>query len=407
MTRAWKSCRADRNRDASCYPSIVSFLRWLLPLAVAATTLSCSQAAPTPVAPSSRAERTPSPGTVTGNNPAGDARAKEDAALTRLTYRKAQTKHDRFGTLDVPLPDGYKWRRIWVWGNPMRAAFRYGKKHYAVAVLEYRDTAEDEPTKCLENYVARMKVKAAVFDMELTPIERSMGKRWRGVESIDWAKRDAERRKKLAARKKRYAELRRRLKQRRRQLRARQRRLRRSLARIRLKRSRARRPTRKPPANLAERVARLQAKLRDLKARLFAPTRWRAKPKKRKKRLSQQALRKVFQLKRGKVVVTFRRKGQKRRHRRRAVSKPLNGYGSMPIVRTSGQFTNLFDRDRYIGAIVAHRSWPGSCLVYGFAVRVGTDEKLATRVVERWVRDFAPKLQWKRKLRKKPPIKNR
>lgn len=81
--------------------------------------------------------------------------------------------------------------------------------------------------------------------------------------------------------------------------------------------------------------------------------------------------------------------------------------GEMLVVRTSGRFNTLFKRDEYVGAVVAYESWPGTCLLQGFAVRVGSDVMLARRVVTRWVEDAAPNLRWAEWLREAPPLESR
>lgn len=82
-------------------------------------------------------------------------------------------------------------------------------------------------------------------------------------------------------------------------------------------------------------------------------------------------------------------------------------FDAMPYVRGSGEFTTLFRRQRYVGAVVAYPSWPGTCLVHAFAVRVGTDEPLALRVVDRWLSDLAPRTRWLYRVRSAPPFDDR
>jgi len=79
----------------------------------------------------------------------------------------------------------------------------------------------------------------------------------------------------------------------------------------------------------------------------------------------------------------------------------------MPVARVSGRFTTLLNTDRYLGAIVAYRSWPGTCLVEGFVVKIGSDEALAKRTVDRWVTDMAPKTLWAGRLHAAPAFRNR
>jgi len=79
----------------------------------------------------------------------------------------------------------------------------------------------------------------------------------------------------------------------------------------------------------------------------------------------------------------------------------------MPYVRGSGEFTAIFTRHRYVGAVAAYRSWPGTCLVHSFAVRVGTDPALAQAVVDRWLEELAPRTRWLPRARSAPKFENR
>jgi len=83
------------------------------------------------------------------------------------------------------------------------------------------------------------------------------------------------------------------------------------------------------------------------------------------------------------------------------------GYASMPHVRGSGELTTFFRRSRYVGAVAAYQSWPGTCLIHAFAVKVGTDEALAVKVVDRWVDELAPRTRWSVRLRKAPRFEDR
>ena len=83
------------------------------------------------------------------------------------------------------------------------------------------------------------------------------------------------------------------------------------------------------------------------------------------------------------------------------------GEAPMPVMRASGRFVTLLNSDRYLVAAVAYQSWPGSCLVQGFAVKIGSDELLARKVIDRWLSEMAPALVWRRRLREQPPFENR
>jgi hypothetical protein len=60
-----------------------------------------------------------------------------------------------------------------------------------------------------------------------------------------------------------------------------------------------------------------------------------------------------------------------------------------------GRLESLFKTDEYVGALAAYESWPGTCLLQGFAVVAGTHRDLALRVRDRWLDEGAAKLAWK------------
>ncbi|MBI4701667.1 MAG: hypothetical protein HY744_11005 [Deltaproteobacteria bacterium] len=80
---------------------------------------------------------------------------------------------------------------------------------------------------------------------------------------------------------------------------------------------------------------------------------------------------------------------------------------AMPIARIEGRFVTLTNRDRYVGAVAAYRSWPDTCLVQGFAVLATPHADLAEAVVDRWIREGAGGLSWRRGVRRAPPRENR
>jgi hypothetical protein len=81
--------------------------------------------------------------------------------------------------------------------------------------------------------------------------------------------------------------------------------------------------------------------------------------------------------------------------------------GLMPVLLATGWFTTLTNSDRYLAAIASHSSWPGTCLLQGFAVRIGTDEPLARKLVARFAHELAPQLHWNPGLAEAPAIANR
>lgn len=109
----------------------------------------------------------PTPKSVTRQNPGGDAADPEFAALSRLVKAPWGVRKDRYGTLRVPLVDWKLWQRIKLWGQPTRAAYRFGDEHYAVVVIFYTSIDGDNaPETCLNKFVA-----------EKTPIAEGYGAR--------------------------------------------------------------------------------------------------------------------------------------------------------------------------------------------------------------------------------------
>ncbi len=225
----------------------------------------------TAAVPSPPEARHPNPTTVTKENPAGDAREPEDAALTRLLSLPIGTRFDRFQTLGAAYADVSNWRRVRIWGHPTRVTYRYGDEHFAIDLVDYRQAAGDDTADgCLRAFVDRARDEAERYHVDIGPIERGVGQHRRGVE--------------------------------------------------------------------------------------------------------------------------------------RPGGEPMS---PMPYLRVSGSFTTLFARDRYLAAIAGYRSWPGTCLVHAFAVRVGTDEELARKVIDRWVEDLAPRLEWADRLQNAPSFEDR
>lgn len=57
----------------------------------------------------------------------------------------------------------------------------------------------------------------------------------------------------------------------------------------------------------------------------------------------------------------------------------------------------VWDTKEYAAAIASYTSWPGTCLIQGFAVTGGDEGKhreIARRIRDRWVREAAPRVSW-------------
>jgi len=79
----------------------------------------------------------------------------------------------------------------------------------------------------------------------------------------------------------------------------------------------------------------------------------------------------------------------------------------MLIEVVDGAVESLFSSDEYVGAVAAYQSWPGTCLVQGFAVVAGNHRDLAVKVRDRWVAEGAAKLAWEKGLKEAPEPKAR
>ncbi len=393
----------------------------------------------TPARPSTPAERTPTPGSITRDNPAGDAEAPADAAIARLSEQPLGRKRDRFGTLKVRLPDHLNWKRVRFWGHPTRAAFRYGKEGYAVAVLSYSDAeGDDSPRACLEHFVHKAARTATNFDVELTPITRELHKHYRGPESVDWVEHERLAKQRRAERKRKRAERRRKALERLPKLR-----IWRAKRRLALKRKVAV-PTPASPGPQPESAPNAKAILpppkvvsqpapRDIyepdilgeppepspqpPGRGIKPPKAEGSPQEPAKPPADARKKRIRRL--TKLRALAKRLKTMRRARRHLQRLPVSraeawrrhklrwGETDMPVIRVSGQFDTILIDDQYLAAVAAYDSWPGTCLVQGFAVRVGSDETLAEQLIERWIREIAPKLLWVGDLREAPPFKNR
>jgi hypothetical protein len=69
-----------------------------------------------------------------------------------------------------------------------------------------------------------------------------------------------------------------------------------------------------------------------------------------------------------------------------------------------GTIESVFASDDYLGAVASYQSWPGTCLVQGFAVLATNHPELARRIRDRWVKDAAPGLLWNKDLVEAPEL---
>ncbi|HVY48190.1 MAG TPA: hypothetical protein VHB21_20015, partial [Minicystis sp.] len=79
----------------------------------------------------------------------------------------------------------------------------------------------------------------------------------------------------------------------------------------------------------------------------------------------------------------------------------------MIVKQMEGSVDSMFANDEYVGALVAYESWPGTCLVRGFAVVATNHKELAMLVRDRWVTEAAPHLVWNADVHEAPSFESR
>ncbi|MEM1031016.1 MAG: hypothetical protein AAGN82_11740 [Myxococcota bacterium] len=379
--------------------------------AVAFAVSGCTTHTPTPSAPEARM---PTPGTVTRNNPAGDADSPVDAALTRLLEEPIGHKTDKFRTYEAMFADASHWKRVRFWGYPSRAGFRYGKDNYAVSVMLYEPSDDDDPNACLTAFAKKALHTARLFDVKTGPVERLERTHERGVEALDLTALIAE--EVEIDRKRRARRMERRRREAARRARAEARRL--------PKRSAAR-ETKPAGDGGTSKVGGANenasaAPVSDTDAApppppRTAPSSPASAPSSRRPSRPRRGgfagiLERMLQKKRNPGGDDGDRKDEEKHPAHRAHTKrrvqALNE-AMMPVLLTSGGFRTLTNDDQYLAALVAHPSWPGSCLVQGLAVKIGTDRDLAERALERWLQEAAGRSHWRWDLREQPSFDTR
>jgi hypothetical protein len=80
---------------------------------------------------------------------------------------------------------------------------------------------------------------------------------------------------------------------------------------------------------------------------------------------------------------------------------------AMAVKEMEGSVETVITSDEYVGALVAYQSWPGSCLVRGFAVISTNHHDLAIKIRDRWVTESAPHLAWNVDIHEPPPFDSR
>lgn len=85
------------------------------------------------------------------------------------------------------------------------------------------------------------------------------------------------------------------------------------------------------------------------------------------------------------------------------VSQSVQGQPRPILVRLQeGGVDSIVTSDDYVGFMAAYQSWPGTCLVQGFAVVATDHPALAAKVRDRWVAEAVAKLAWEKRVKEAP-----
>jgi hypothetical protein len=122
----------------------------------------------------------PSPGSVTKENPGGDANDPEEAALKRQLEMPWGWAMDKDRQLKVPMIDPRRMKRVRYWAIEHFTGFRYGSDYYAMNVVVLRDIDAGEKVNskiCLQRAEKWAYPQMKSFEVKLVPGE---------VQEIEW-----------------------------------------------------------------------------------------------------------------------------------------------------------------------------------------------------------------------------
>jgi hypothetical protein len=90
-------------------------------------------------------------------------------------------------------------------------------------------------------------------------------------------------------------------------------------------------------------------------------------------------------------------------------AKQRVGRETLPVAVESvdAHVKSLIADEDYAAGIASYQSWPGTCLVQGFAVVAGENPELARTIRDRWLKEGVARLAWERRVKAAPPIESR
>jgi hypothetical protein len=115
----------------------------------------------------------PSQGSVTLEEPGGDAPDAHAASLAAMLKAPWGWQQDKDDQVHIMLPDAEHWKRVRYHGFEHLAGFRYGRDHHAVSVVLVEDTREGRaPTSesCMRHIETLARSRIREFTVELQPM---------------------------------------------------------------------------------------------------------------------------------------------------------------------------------------------------------------------------------------------
>jgi hypothetical protein len=95
-------------------------------------------------------------------------------------------------------------------------------------------------------------------------------------------------------------------------------------------------------------------------------------------------------------------------HERVRVPRTVRGEDQTLVVElVEGTGETLILHDEYVAAVTSYPSWPGTCLVHGFAVVSTRHRALAEKIRDRWVHEGATRLDWRPQIKTAPALNAR
>jgi hypothetical protein len=79
----------------------------------------------------------------------------------------------------------------------------------------------------------------------------------------------------------------------------------------------------------------------------------------------------------------------------------------MALELLDGRVDGIIAHDDYVGAVAAYQSFPGTCLIQGFAVVATRHNDLARKIRDRWVAEGAAHLVWEANVKEAPAPETR